>query len=298
MGTAQAAAQGPAPEGSGTVRARAELAVLRALSHPALSRVLGRLAALRLPRPVLRAAVTVYCRAYRVDLSEAAEERWPTFDAFFTRRLREGVRPVCPDADVLVSPSDSRLTQVGPLPPDGRLEQVKGRTYPVEELLGDPVEAAPFRKGFAATLYLSPSMYHRVHAPADVAVRAVRYLPGRLFPVNALGTRRVDRLFAVNERVVVLLDSPLGPLALVLVGAMVVGSISLAFAPLVTNQGNRPRPLSFPSPPRLRRGDELGAFHIGSTVVLLAAEAGLESAGPKPGDLVRMGEPLLRLSRR
>lgn len=272
-----------------------EAVLLRAISQPALSRPLGWLSDRRFPSPIVDAAVATFTRAFGVDLSEAAERSWPTFNAFFTRRLRDGARPVCREADVLTSPTDSRVDQIGPVPADGQLTQVKGKTYSVEELLGDPEPAALFRGGVAATLYLSPGMYHRVHSPVDGTVQAVRHLPGRLFPVNPLGTRRVDRLFAVNERVVVYLDSSLGPVALVMVGATVVGRIALAFTELVSSRRrHRRQHLRFPDPPRIRRGEEIGAFHLGSTVVLLAADPHLRSAGPDHGDLVRMGEPLLR----
>ena len=167
----------------------------------------------------------------------------PRFNAFFTRRLREGARPVAGGDGVVVSPSDSRLSAIGPVPPDGRLEQVKGSTYTIEALLGSAEDAAPFRRGAHATLYLSPAMYHRVHAPVDGRVVAWRYMPGRLFPVNGAGVRSVPGLFTRNERVALFMDTEAhGPVAVVLVGAANVGRMSLAFADLVTNRGRSGRP--------------------------------------------------------
>src|SRR5687767_5869745 len=128
---------------------------------------MARLADARLPRPVLRALLRTYVRAYRVDLSEAALplDAYPTFNAFFTRQLRDGARPVAVDRGLLVSPSDSRLQSLGRVPAEARLDQIKGRSYTLAALLGDAQEAAMFTGGVHATLYLSPSMYHRVHFP-------------------------------------------------------------------------------------------------------------------------------------
>jgi phosphatidylserine decarboxylase len=187
------------------------------------------------------------------------------------------------------------LTSIGPVPADGRLEQVKGRTYAIDELLGSAEEGARFRAGVHATLYLSPSMYHRVHAPLDSLVRAWTYVPGRLYPVNSMSVRRVDRLFGRNERVAVFLESErFGSVALVMVGATNVGRMSLAFAPLVTNSGAPAGTFRPASETRLLRGAELGAFNLGSTVVLLLASGGLRPL-VSPGQLVRVNAPLFAL---
>ncbi len=278
------------------MRAAAERLAATAVSWPPLSRVAGVLADLRLPRVVLAPAIRVYARVFGVDLGEAAlpPESYDTFDAFFTRRLREGARPIASAPGAVVSPSDSRLSAIGAIPGDGLLEQVKGSTYSIEALLGSAADAEPFREGVHATLYLSPAMYHRVHSPVDGRVRAWRHVPGRLFPVNAAAVRSVPGLFARNERVAVFLDTEEhGPAAVVLVGAANVGRMSLAFADLVTNSG-RPGGWATPAVPvPLRRGDELGAFHLGSTVVLLLADRALvpEAAA---GSLVRVGQALWR----
>jgi phosphatidylserine decarboxylase len=267
--------------------------VSEAVSFPFLSRVTGRLADLRAPAFVLQPLLRAYVRLYGVDTSEAAEPlaSFPTFNAFFTRRLRDGLR-LLPAEDGVVSPADSRVAAIGPISADGRLEQVKGRTYAIEELLGSAEEAAAFRRGVQATLYLSPSMYHRVHSPVDARVRAWVYIPGRLFPVNAFSVRAVPGLFVRNERVVVFIETAaFGPVALVMVGAANVGRMTLAFAPLITNTGI-PAGLHVPtSAIRLRRGDELGAFNLGSTVVLLLADPRFKPLAA-PGDLVRVNAPL------
>jgi phosphatidylserine decarboxylase len=269
---------------------------LRLLSRPSLSRRVGRLAEVHLPGPVLRAVIAAYVRIYGVDLAESAEPAsFRTFDEFFTRRLREGARPVEGDADVVVSPCDARLQGLGRIPEDRRLEQIKGKTYTIDELLGEGPLAARFAGGAHATLYLSPAMYHRVHWPADGRVVGWRRIPGPLYPVNALAVRHVDRLFAVNRRVVVEMESEtFGPLAVVLVGATNVGRISLAFESLGRPASIRGDWVEPAMPAAVRRGDELGVFHLGSTVVLLAADPRLAPLGLPPGALVKMGRALWR----
>jgi phosphatidylserine decarboxylase len=278
------------------VRLRLERLAATAVSWPPMSRVAGRFSDLRLPAAVLAPAIRAYARAVGADLSEAElpPEAYPSFNAFFTRRLREGVRPIADGEGVVVSPSDSRLSAIGAAPPDGRLEQVKGSSYSIDAFLGSAEDAAPFRRGVHATLYLSPAMYHRVHSPVDGRVRAWRYVPGRLFPVNGAGVRSVPGLFTRNERVALFLDTEAhGPVAVVLVGAANVGRMSLPFADLVTNRG-RPAGRVVPAEPvAVRRGDEIGAFNLGSTVVLLVADPGLVPAAGA-GDLVRVGQALWR----
>jgi phosphatidylserine decarboxylase len=273
----------------------AERLFVHAFSNPALSRPLGWLADRHVPGPLLRLFIRGYARLYAVDMSEVALPlaAFPTFNAFFTRRLCAGVRPVDPRPDALVAPCDSRLSQGGHVPEHGRLEQIKGRSFTAEALLGSADDAQAFHRGVYATLYLSPSMYHRVHSPVDGTIRAWRNIPGRLFPVNPPAVRQVEALFAVNERMVVLIDSErFGPVAVVLVGAANVGRISLAFSDLVTNQGRPRTELRPPAPIPIQRGDELGTFNLGSTVVMLAADPTLQLVGARPGELVKLGQPL------
>jgi phosphatidylserine decarboxylase len=277
-------------------RAVLERLAAAAVSWPPSSRVLGRLSDVRLPSLLLVPLIHAYSRGYGVDLSEAAQppSAYPSFNAFFTRRLRDGLRPVDTAAGVVVSPSDSRLSAIGPVPADLQLEQVKGENYSLAALLGSASDAARFARGVYSTLYLSPAMYHRVHSPVDGDVVAWRYVPGRLYPVNAMGARSVPGLLARNERVVVRLDTAAhGAVAVVLVGATNVGRISLAFADLVTNRGHAAGETRPASKVLLRRGDELGVFNLGSTVVLLVEAPRLEPA-TRSGAFVRVGEALWR----
>jgi len=267
---------------------------LRAVSRPRLSRFVSGLADRRLPGPLLRLLIRAYVRAYEVDLSEAAEPlaAYTSFNAFFTRRLRVGARLVDGDPCVLVSPCDSRVNSIGPVPEDGRLEQIKGHTYALKALLGGP-EAAEFQDGAQATLYLSPSMYHRVHAPVSGRIRCWRYLPGRLFPVNALAVRLVEELFVVNERIAVVMDTDaFGPVAVVMVGATNVGRMTLSFDSLATNSGLPATAVRPAVPIPIERAQELGAFNLGSTVVLLIGKAAGLRTKAAAGEAVKMGQAL------
>ena len=277
-------------------RAALERIAVTAVSWPVLSRALGRLSDLRLPRPLLVPLIRAYSAAYGVDLAEAAQpaDAYSSFSAFFTRRLRDGSRPIELEPGVVTAPSDSRLVSIGRVPEDGQLEQVKGQGYSLDALVGASGAGAPFRGGRQATLYLSPAMYHRVHSPVDGRIAGWRYVPGRLFPVNPMGLRSVPGLFTRNERVAILIDSDAhGRVAVVLVGAANVGRIRLSFSELVTNRGRRETLVAPPAPIPVRRGDELGVFDLGSTVVLLLADPRLEAAF-LPGALVRVGQALWR----
>ena len=280
----------------GFVRTFGERRFVGLAAMPSVSRAMARLADARLRPSVLRRLINGYIRLYRVDMSEVAEpiESFATFNHFFTRRLRDGARPIARGAGLVVAPADSKVSSVGNLPKEGRLDQIKGRSYSIEALLGSAEDAALFAAGVHSTLYLSPSMYHRVHSPVGGTIVAWRYIPGRLYPVNSLAVRHVPGLFAVNERVVVLIETKdHGRVAVVLVGAANVGRISLAFTTLMTNTGGAANYQLLASPIAIARGEELGAFNLGSTVVLLIADPRLRAApGVAPGDLVRMGQPL------
>jgi phosphatidylserine decarboxylase len=275
---------------------RLESVVVAAVSSPLLSRLTGWLSDLRLPAAILGPAIRGYASAFRVDLSEAElpPEAYASFNTFFTRRLREGVRPIAGGDGVVISPCDAQVRAFGPVPIDGRLEQIKGSTYSIEALLASAEDAAPFSRGSYATLYLSPGMYHRVHAPLDGRVVGWRYVPGRLFPVSGAGVRSVPGLFTHNERVALFLDTnAYGRVAVVLVGAANVGRMSLPFTDLITNRGRPAARVTPAEPVAVARGNEIGVFNLGSTVVLLVADPDLLPA-VAVGDVVHMGQALWR----
>ncbi len=268
--------------------------LLALVSHPAVSRAAGHLSDLRLPRPLLDGAVAAYARLLDVAMDEVEHPAggFGNFDEFFVRRLRPGARPIEGGEEAFVSPADGRVLNHGTVI-RGRLLQVKGWTYSVADLLGDEREAARFEGGSFLTVYLSPRDYHRVHAPLAGEVGGFRHIPGPLYPVNRLGVEHVDGLFARNERVVTLLDTARGRMAVVLVGATCVGRISLAFACLRAEAGRMGQLVPLTPARSLARGEELGAFHLGSTVVVLNEAPGPRfAASLERGTPVRMGQAL------
>jgi phosphatidylserine decarboxylase len=264
--------------------------VLRVLPRTRITRAVGRLCDARLHPVVANAVVGLYVRAYKVALEDTVppDGAFTSFDAFFTRPLRKGARPLCADGRALVSPSDGRIEAIGPVDTRGEL-LIKGRQYRVAALVGDEQDAARYEGGQFAVVYLSPRDYHRVHAPAAGAITLVRSMPGDLFPVNSIGERHVPSLFATNRRVAIAIDTPsMGRVTVVMVGAMIVGRIT------VTAVAGRDVPLGShvvsPALP-VQRGDEIGIFHLGSTAVVFV-EKGAAQEWRRPLGPVRLGEPL------
>lgn len=256
----------------------------------------------RIERPGVRAALIAgFRRLYDVDLAEAAEPdagRYRSFNDFFTRALRPGARPLAAGALTLASPCDGTVSERGTIDGERLLQArlaAKSRWYTLEELLGTRERALPFVGGEFATIYLAPHNYHRVHMPLAGTLTAVHYVPGALFSVNGATAATVPRLFARNERVVCTFDTGVGPLAVVFVGALNVGSIGLVGYGDLTPR--RPReaatlPPSAPAPHFLK-GAELGRFNMGSTIILLLPAAAVAWM-PRfaAGAPVRMGEAI------
>ena len=243
-----------------------------------------------------RAMIRKFVAHYKVDMSEAAEpaiESYATFNDFFTRALRDGVRPIA-DAP-LVCPVDAAISQFGPIEHD-QIFQAKGHSYSTRALVGgDQALAHRFEHGHFATLYLAPRDYHRIHMPCDGRLVRMIYVPGDLFSVNPLTARHVPSLFARNERVVCVFETPFGPFVNVLVGATIVGSVATVWHGVV-------------NPPRTRgirewrydeqnivlaKGAEMGRFLLGSTVVMLFPKNVLTFVPDwAPTRPVRLGEPM------
>ena len=252
------------------------VALQRLLPQHLLSRLIHRLARSR--SPWLKNALTrAFVRAFRPVLADAAEPdplRYACFNDFFTRALRAGTRPLDSAPDALLCPVDGTVSQIGHIR-SGQLLQAKGRHYALEALLGEAGAAARFAGGAFATLYLAPYNYHRIHMPLAGVLQAAWYVPGRLFSVNALTAAACANLFARNERVVCLFEtSARTPFAMVLVGALFVGSIATCWHGDVTPRAgprrSAPLDLGLPAPlVALGRGAEMGRFNMGSTVILL-----------------------------
>jgi phosphatidylserine decarboxylase len=262
-----------------------------------LSRLVGWLAASEISL-IKDTFIKLFAGHFDVNMQEAEEtnlESYASFNAFFTRALAEGTRPVDPAPDSVVCPADGKISQLGVIR-DGRIFQAKGRDYSCRELLGDRERAADFSNGAFATIYLSPRDYHRVHMPVDGTLSAETYIPGDLFSVNPVTADNVDALFARNERLVCYFDATGGPMAMVLVGAMIVAGIATAWSGQVVPPARRPRTLDYRQPPaqvRLARGEEMGRFFLGSTVILLFPENTVAwEERYRAGSATRMGERL------
>jgi phosphatidylserine decarboxylase len=253
-------------------------------------------------RPVKALLIRGFIRVFRVDMSEAREPdpgAYEHFNAFFTRALRPLARPPAEGPDALLCPADGALSQLGAIE-DGRIFQAKGMDYALLELLGgEKGWAEQFAGGHFATVYLSPRDYHRVHMPLAGRLRAMLHLPGRLFSVNRVTTGLVPRLFARNERVVCLFDGETGPMAVILVGAIFVGSMDTVWAGQITpRRGRTParETCGAHSFVELAKGEEMGRFNMGSTVILLFPPGAVEwEPDLHPGQPVRMGQRLGRI---
>ena len=274
-----------------------------------VSRVSGRLARVRLPRPLQGRLNRLFARAIGADVGEAERppEAYRSLSEFFVRGLTPGLRTWPADRNELGSPSDGIVGLFGPID-RGTVLQAKGIEYRIADLLGSDAAAERFTGGVYLTIYLAPRHYHRVHAPSAAALYRSQRIPGQLFPVNRPAVSSLQDLFVRNERLVAMLEGERTHVAVVAVGALNVGSISADFDP--DSQGARggsPTPPArrsgaavtkvYDPPLRLEPGDPLMTFHLGSTVVLLAKGIASHPArlhpGLRAGQEIRVGEPIL-----
>lgn len=261
-----------------------------------LSRVVGKLAeSRRFKNPLIKA----FIKRYKVDLSEALlqdPEKFETFNAFFTRALKGSARPIAGGSNDIVCPADGAISQLGNIV-DNKLFQVKGRHFNLQALLGGDEEMATlFQEGSFATVYLSPRDYHRVHMPLGGRLQKTVYVPGKLFSVNKTTAAAVPDLFARNERFVCLFQTDAGPMAVILVGAMIVAGIECVWSGHVcpgsgtrtirnTDYSNHNPPIQFAS------GAEMGRFKLGSTAIVLFAHGAINWEPELNADsAVRMGQ--------
>ena len=239
-------------------------------------------------------------KIYAVDLTEAVDtnpKNYPSFNHFFTRALKQTARPITNDPRAIISPADGMLSQLG-LIDDSAIFQAKGKTFSVVDLLGgEPDRAKPFIGGNFATIYLSPKDYHRLHMPLDGKLREMIHIPGRLFSVSPVTTEHIPNLFARNERVVALFETEVGPVALVLVGAIFVSSIETVWHGVVTPpSATNPRIWNYCDQDIvLNKGDEMGRFNMGSTIVVLFPKNRIHwSAQLRANSSVLVGQLLAR----
>ena len=250
-------------------------------------------------RPWLKQAlIDTVTRRFGVDLDEAAQPdptAYPTFNAFFTRALKPGARVPDPDPRALLMPADGRISQLGRIETDGRIFQAKGRSFTAAQLLGDAEAARVFAGGSFATVYLSPRDYHRVHMPWTGTLRETVHVPGRLFSVGTDAVANVPRLFARNERLVCHFDTDFGPMAVVMVGALLVSGVETvwsgeeipAYGDRITRKDWRGQGIT------LQRFEEMARFNYGSTVIVLLPPGVAELApGLAAETPVRVGQAL------
>lgn len=256
---------------------------------------MGRLLHVPLPGPLARALVRFFVGTYDIDVDAAGKplEAYPSIGHFFIRDLAEGLRPIEGD---FVSPVDGKLRNFGVVT-DGLLEQVKGKTYTVASFLGDEVAAKRYVDGAFFNLYLSPQDYHHVHSPVSGGIEASIHIPGKLWPVNDWSLANVDELFSVNERIVTYIESNLGRVAVVMIGATNVGKISVVYDDIISNRPRKHRttPRTYDPPFPIAAGDRLGTFHMGSSVVMLIEPGRIDLAKVRVqiGKKVQYGEAIL-----
>lgn len=262
-----------------------------------LSRLVGKFAAAE-AGGVTTAFIKFFIKKYNVDMSEALyphPEHYKTFNEFFTRQLKPEVRQIAGGDDVLIQAVDGAVSQFGDIHQDS-IFQAKGHNYSLTTLLGGKPELAkPFKNGKFATIYLSPKDYHRIHMPVEGTLTDMVYVPGELFSVNPLTAENVPGLFARNERVIAFFDTPVGKMAMVLVGATIVASIETVWSGTVTPPaGKNVQHWQYGSDDeaavKLEKGDEMGRFKLGSTIVVCFEKDQIEFEDMEAGMTTRLGE--------
>jgi phosphatidylserine decarboxylase len=267
------------------------------LPHHLLSSLMYRIARVEVPF-VKNTIISQVVKHFRVDMSEAVvkdPQAYRSFNAFFTRKLETDARPIAGGDSVVVSPVDGEISQSGRIE-EGKLIQAKGRDYSLHALLGgDDEMTRTFDNGSFSTIYLSPRDYHRIHMPVDGNLSRMIHVPGRLFSVNRVTTSAVHNLFARNERLICEFETDNGPMIMILVGAIFVGSMETVWSGLVTPVSRRISHWNYTrQPPEqifLRKGEEMGRFNMGSTVILLFPENRVDwDPEHVAGQHVRMGQ--------
>ncbi len=269
------------------------------LPQEKLTRLVGKIAASEKPW-LKQLFIDRFIKAYGVNMAEALNSdptSYRSFNEFFTRPLKPDARPLAQAADAVLCPADGVISAIGNID-DDTLIQAKGKGYTATALLGgDAARAAPFRNGTFATVYLSPKDYHRVHCPLVGALKEMIYVPGKLYSVNQVTADHIDNLFAINERVVCIFETTHGPMAVVLVGAMIVAAIDTVWAGRVAPGFNGVSVQHYaPGEVTLGKGDELGRFLLGSTAIVLFGAGMVEwQLDLRAGPGVRMGQQIGRL---
>ena len=241
----------------------------KAVPQHTLSRLVGMLAESK-TRLIKFILIRWFSKQYQVNMEEAIRQNWSdyeSFNDFFCRELKSGARPIDINPLTITSPADGAISQLGKIN-QGQIFQAKGKKFSTEALLSSKDLALPFVDGNFVTIYLSPKDYHRVHMPIDGRLTHAHYIPGKLFSVNAVTTNEIDQLFAINERLVCVFDTNIGPVALVLVGALIVASIETVWCKEFRSNSISQKQYTNENI-YLKKGEEMGRFKLGSTVIVL-----------------------------
>jgi len=273
-------------------------AVQRFLPQHLISRTVGWIASTH-KQPFAKLLIHSFVRLYDIDLTEAEKpnpDAYASFNAFFTRALRSDARIPASDPDLILSPVDGTISQCGGIE-SGQLLQAKDRRFTVSQLLGgDDDLAVAYEQGRFLTIYLAPHNYHRIHMPLAANLVQMRHVPGRLFSVGPATTRAVHNLFARNERVAFHFTSSFGPVSLIMVGALNVGSIETVHEGVVTSGSRESRQWNYVPALSFERNQELARFNLGSTVIILFANDGPSLAQHlRPGETLKLGEPIAKI---
>lgn len=257
-----------------------------------LTQLAGKIAECRCPR-TKNWIIRTFIQKYKVNMQEAEDENieaYTDFNSFFIRKLKPELRPIVQEANQIACPVDGVISQIGYIQEDTLL-QAKGFTFELAALLGSPQHAESFKNGAFATLYLSPKDYHRVHMPLTGKLRETIYIPGKLFSVNPRSVRSIKNLFARNERLVCIFDTEIGPMAVIMVGAIIVGSINTVWDDHIATKNISSN--AYYEKIEIERGGEMGYFKLGSTAIILFGKDTMSwSEGLKENSAVRMGQEI------
>jgi phosphatidylserine decarboxylase len=274
------------------MREQTFMTLMKLLPKSALSTAVGAATRAKAHPSLHRTVMKFFAKRFQVALEEAEHgfEGYDTFSDFFARKLKPGLRPIAAGERVVVSPCDGKVSQVGYAELDQCI-QAKGINFPIGKLLGDDDSAHAFAGGAYATIYLSPRDYHRFHAPLGGQILGYSYIPGEFWPVNAASVKLKQALFCLNERLITFVGTPAGLMAYVAVGATCVSRIRSSYDPFITHQGHPAKVHKFDKSIPLQKGDEIGWFEMGSTVIMLFQKGRVKwDESLQEGSVLRMGE--------
>ncbi len=264
-----------------------------------LSKIVGWISRVHLPNSLLKFLIRLYCKTYKLELEEAGKpiEAYPTFNEFFIRKLKTGSRPIDNAPETIVSPVDGFVQEYGVAQAE-TLVQAKGKDYNLGSLLLDPPLAEQFNNCIYINIYLDPSCYHRIHMPCDGSVQRAIHIPGTKYPVYGFSRTMIPKLYCRNERVISILSGTFGSFIMVKIGALNVGNIPVIYD---EELGKKSRPKAgvnirtYDPPISIKKGEEIARFELGSTVILLFKEGGIELDTLEPNQRVKMGERIGRI---